>query len=141
LSAPTGIETLARDSGAQEFWVRRFIAILIDWLICLAAMAVIGLSPFTIQVVSGSTMAGILLFVYTVAAEYVTGQTLGKMVMGLRVAGLEPKTDVSRLLIREVSKVFVLLLVLDVGFGVLSESGGRRRYLEILSKTSVVAKT
>lgn len=121
--------------------MRRFIAILIDWLICLAAMAVIGLSPFTIQVVSGSTMAGILLFVYTVAAEYVTGQTLGKMVMGLRVAGLEPKTDVSRLLIREVSKVFVLLLVLDVGFGVLSESGGRRRYLEILSKTSVVAKT
>jgi len=46
--------------------------------------------------------------------------------------------DLSRLLVREVSKVFVLALVLDVGAGLLVEKNGRQRYLEVLSGTTEV---
>lgn len=126
--------------GAQEFWVRRLVAILIDWFLCLGVLWAVGLEPFSLQIYSGSFVAGLLLFLYSAAAEYLTGQTLGKAVMGLHLRGVGTRADVSRLLIREVSKLFPVALLLDVVAGVLLDNTGRRRYLEALSATTLVVE-
>ncbi|HEX9709328.1 MAG TPA: RDD family protein [Candidatus Thermoplasmatota archaeon] len=139
-SSPSGLENLARDMGTQEFWVRRLVAFLLDWFLCLGALWAAGLEPFSLRIYSGSALAGLLLFAYSASAEYFTGQTLGKAVMGLRLAGVGRKADLSRLLIREVSKAFPLALLLDTVAGVLADSSGRRRYLEVLSNTTLVVE-
>jgi uncharacterized RDD family membrane protein YckC len=126
--------------GAQEYWVRRLVAFLIDWLVCLAALWAAGLEPFTLHVYSGSALAGLLLFAYSAVAEFLTGQTLGKAVMGLHMAGIGKKADLSRLLIREASKLFPAALLVDVVAGVLFDRSGRRRYLEVLSSTTLVVQ-
>lgn len=140
MSSTSGLENLARDMGAQEFWVRRLVAILIDWFLCLAVTWAAGLEPFTLQIYSGSVVAGLVLFAYSAAAEFLTGQTLGKAVMGLRLAGVGKRADGARLLIREVSKLVPIVLLLDVVAGVLLDSTGRRRYLEALSNTTLVVE-
>jgi uncharacterized RDD family membrane protein YckC len=126
--------------GAQEYWLRRLVAILVDWFLCLGVLWVVGLEPFAWQLYSGSALAGLVLFAYSALAEYLTGQTLGKAIMGLHLAGVGRKADISRLLIREVSKLFAVALALDVVVGVLSDSSGRRRYLELLSDTTLVVE-
>ena len=136
MSAPTGLENLARDMGAQSYWLRRLIAVLLDWGICLFALALTGIEPFGFKLFSATVLAGFLLYAYTVIAEYFTGQTIGKIVMGLRVVGVGTKVDVSRLLMREASKLNPVLMLIDAVAGVLLERSGRRRYLEVLSDTT-----
>ena len=134
----SGLETLAKDMGAQEYWIRRLVALVLDAILVSVVLFVIGLEPFSFRLVSISTLGGFALFAYTVALEYLRGQTVGKMVMGLRVVGVREKVDLSRLLIREISKVHVLFLLLDVVVGVLVQKNGRQRYLEVLSATTEV---
>jgi uncharacterized RDD family membrane protein YckC len=134
----SGLETLAKDMGAQEFWIRRLVALVLDAVFVSVVLFLIGLEPFSFRLLSISTLGGFALFAYTVVLEYLRGQTLGKMAMGLRVMGVREKVDLSRLLIREISKVHVVLLVVDVVVGILLEKNGRQRYLEILSATTEV---
>ncbi len=140
MSSASGLENLARDMGAQEYWVRRLVAILLDWFLCLAVLALAGLQPFAFQLYSASALAGPLLFGYSVVADFLAGQTLGKAVMGLRLAGVGKRADVPRLLIRELSKLFPAAVLFDVVAGVLTDSTGRRRYLEVLSATTLVVE-
>ena len=134
----SGLEKLAKDMGAQEYWLRRFVALFIDAVIVSVVLAVIGLDAFSFRLLSIGWLGGFALYGYTVVFEYFTGATLGKMVMGLRVVGVREKVDLSRLLIREISKVHVVLLLLDVLVGVVTEKNGRQRYLELLSGTTEV---
>ena len=136
MPTPTGLENLARDMGAQGYWLRRLIAVLIDWGLCLGALAVSGVEPFGFKLFTATVLAGFVLYAYTVLTEYFTGQTLGKIVMGLRVVGVGTKVDLSRLLMREASKLNPVLMLIDTIAGVLLERSGRRRYLEVLSDTT-----
>ena len=136
MPTPTGLENLARDMGAQGYWLRRLIAVLIDWGLCLGALAVSGVEPFGFKLFTATVLAGFVLYAYTVLTEYFTGQTLGKIVMGLRVVGVGTKVDLSRLLMREASKLNPVLMLIDAIAGVLLERSGRRRYLEVLSDTT-----
>src|SRR5689334_19600441 len=132
----TGLETLAKDMGAQEYWIKRFVAIIIDGLVVVAASFFLAVGPFPRGPVEFSFAFGLLFYFYTVIIEYFTGQTLGKMVLNLRVVGVNTKVDLPRLLVREVSKVHVGFLILDVLAGILVEKNGRLRYLEVLSDTT-----
>lgn len=134
----TGLETLAKDMGAQEYWLRRLVAIILDALIIGAVSYVLSLGPFPRGMLELSLAGGLVFYLYTVALEYFTGRTLGKMIVALRVVGVGSKVDAPRLLIREVSKVHIVFLVLDVALGLLVEKNGRLRYLEILSDTTQV---
>lgn len=140
MSSTSGLENLAKDMGSQEFWVRRLVALLVDWFLCLGVLWAVGLEPFSLQIYSGSVVAWLVLFAYSAVAEFFTGRTLGKAVMGLELAGVGGKVDLPRLLVREVSKLFGPALVVDIIAGVLFDSTGRRRYLEVLSKTTLIVK-
>ena len=134
----TGLETLASDMGAQEFWVRRLVALIIDALVVGAVSWFLSWGPFPRGPVELSLLGGLLFYLYTVVLEYFTGQTVGKMVMRLRVVGVGKKVDAAALLVREVSKVHVVALLIDVAAGLLTEKNGRLRYLEVLSNTTEV---
>jgi uncharacterized RDD family membrane protein YckC len=138
MSVGAGLESLAKDTGAQEYWMRRILAYVLDSLLVWVALALIGLEAFSLRLLSAGPLSGPVLFAYTVALEYAAGQTVGKWVMGLRVVGIGSKTDLARLLMREVSKVFLLFMALDIAAGLLLAKNGRQRYLEVLSDTTQV---
>jgi len=138
LSATSGLESLAKDLGAQEFWIRRLAAVILDGAVVGVALFALSLGPLPLRALELGAAGGLALYLYTVLFEFFRGQTPGKWLLGLRVVGVGSKVDLSRLLVREVSKVFVLALVLDVGAGLLVEKNGRQRYLEVLSGTTEV---
>lgn len=140
MSATSGLENLAKDLGAQQFWVRRLAAVILDGALVALGLWVLSLGPLPLRVLELGAAAGLVLYLYTVLFEYLRGQTPGKWLLGLRVVGVGSKVDLSRLLVREVSKVFVLALALDVGVGLLVEPNGRQRYLEVLSGTTEVVE-
>ena len=140
MAATTGLENLAKDLGAQEYWVRRLVALILDGLIVSAAAWALSLGAFPGRILELGAVAGLTLYIYTVVCEYMRGQTLGKAVLGLRVVGVGSKVDLSRLLVREVSKVFVGAMALDVIVGLLVQKNGRQRYLEVLSDTTEVVE-
>jgi uncharacterized RDD family membrane protein YckC len=140
LAETTGLDTLAKDLGAQEYWMRRLVAIILDALLVGAAAYILSLGPFPRGPLELSAAGGLMFYLYSVVLEYLAGQTLGKMLMGLRVVGVGSKVDLSRLLVREVSKVFIGALILDVLAGILVEKNGRQRYLEVLSDTTQVVE-
>ena len=134
----TGLSAFAKDMGAQEYWVKRLVAVIVDGLVVVAASYFLSWGPFPRGLIEFSFAFGLLFYFYSVGVEYFTGQTLGKMVMDLRVVGVNTKVDLPRLLVREVSKVHVVFLILDVLAGLLVEKNGRLRYLEVLSDTTEV---
>lgn len=140
MSATSGLENLANDLGAQAFWVRRLAAVILDGALVAFALFALSLGPLPLRVLELGAAAGLTLYLYTVLFEYLRGQTPGKWLLGLRVVGVGSRVDLSRLLVREVSKVFVLALALDVGVGLVVEPNGRQRYLEVLSGTTEVVE-
>ena len=142
----SGLSTLSRDSKAQEYWVKRLFAYVIDAIVVyavvglaaaaaaipafLAGVFVPGYSPqiFPFGTYFG-TFAGLLFVLYFTFAEATYGKTLGKAIMGLRVttdSGGRPTLGTSFL--RNLSKINAVLLLLDVILGLALEVGYTKKF-------------
>jgi uncharacterized RDD family membrane protein YckC len=141
-----------RKSEAQSYWVRRLVAFVIDAAIVFIAVGVIvvvaavpflvlsGTALFT-SILGGvfTFLAGVILVLYFVAFEVLAGASVGKRVMGLKVVtsrGGVPNTVEA--LIRNVSKLYWLLLLLDIIIGLAVSKGYTQKYTDKLMNTSVV---
>jgi uncharacterized RDD family membrane protein YckC len=151
----SGISTLSRDVQAQEYWVKRLLAYVIDAIVVyaviglaaaaaalpafLAGVFVPGYSPRIFPFGSYfGTFAGLLFVLYFMFAEATYGKTIGKAVMGLRVTtkgGGRPTLGTSFL--RNLSKINWVLLLLDVVLGLALEAGYTRKFSDRFLGTSV----
>ena len=76
--------------------------------------------------------------VYFVLADALFQRTIGKELMGLRVARLDGKrVDLWSTLVRNVSKVAFILLVLDITVGLGTHGDGRQKYSDRYVGTTV----
>ncbi len=152
----SGLTMLSRDARAQEYWVRRLVAYVIDSIIVflvigLAAAAVAIPSFFASIFIPGyashlfpfgaffGPLADLLLVLYFTLAEATYGKTIGKAVMGMRVTtdgGGRPTLGASFL--RNLSKIYWVLLLLDVVLGLALEVGYMRKFSDKFLGTSVV---
>jgi uncharacterized RDD family membrane protein YckC len=148
----SGVDAVMKESSAQIYWVRRVIAFVIDALIVyfavgllviLAAASFLVLSvPGVFVAVLGSVftfLVGIILVLYFVAFEVLAGASIGKRVMGLGVvaSGDRPPSAVEAL-VRNVSKLYWLLLILDIVVGLAVSKSYTQKYTDKLMGTSVV---
>ncbi len=151
--APTsGVDAVMKESGAQIYWVRRVIAFVIDWLIVYFAVGLLVIvAAASFLVLSGpgvfvavlvgvfSFLAGAILVLYFVAFEILAGASIGKRIMGLKVVVSGGRTpNVMEALIRNVSKIYWLLLILDIIVGLAVSKGYTQKYADKLMGTSVV---
>src|SRR6059058_6220091 len=148
VQSPTGFELLRDDKSVQNHWARRVIAILID-----AAIVVIGLGfPSTAVSAFPAWWAGwwaawlawasLVLFLYSFLAEGLYGRTLGKEIIGLRVERIDGKSmDLRSSFIRNISKIYWLLLVLDVAVGLGTHGEMSQKWSDRFIGTKVEAKT
>ena len=157
-------DRLTRDSATQEFWLKRLIAYIIDWIIIEVAVAIISviifiafglgdfiaaflgsgfaLNPFVPGALFSSGLSAILFLLYFTLLDYRYGKTPGKSLMGFRVVTTDgTPLDLSKSFIRNVSKIYWLLLLLDIIFGLVSRVEPGQKYSDYFAKTNVQAST
>jgi len=137
----TGFDYLGRDKALQEHWVRRFAAVVIDWLIIYIPLSFIGWlfgRWGAVGFVSLSTEF-VVFFVYCTAFDYIVGGTLGKMLLGLKSVSVTGKMDIAQAIVRNISKIFPVLLLIDwiVGMAI-DTTDPRQKWTDHAIKTSVI---
>jgi len=107
LSAQTGFDRLKGDKGFQDHWAKRVIAYIVDVAIVSVAVYVLVLVvalPAFLGIFFGQTLpfawfwafwlggiTPLIMLAYFVLAEALFERTIGKELMGLRVARLDNK--------------------------------------------------
>jgi len=137
----TGFDYLSRDKALQEHWLRRLVAVVIDWIVIWLPVSVF------MSIVGGYVWLGIvvlsiesaLFFVYCAFFDYIVGGTVGKMLLKLKAVGITGKMDVAQALLRNVSKIFAPLLLIDWILGMATDTNDpRQKFTDHLARTSVI---
>jgi len=137
-------------------WGDRIIAYIIDIVILGAVIAVVkgiinipailsgmfgGSVPYYVPW-SSPWLDGLIYFVYFVWMDYNYGQSLGKMVIRIRVAGLQgQQLTIEQALLESFGKSFFPLNFLDVILGWILYTAKNQRVFTYLAKTIVIRNT
>jgi uncharacterized RDD family membrane protein YckC len=158
-SPVSGIDALTKDQAVQGYWVKRLFAFLIDAVVVgiafgiLAAILVIPSiitgfmsgNVFDVGTVFGasaySLLNSVILVLYFSLAESIYGTTLGKSVMTMKVTTLEGRMpNLEQSLIRNASKINWVLLLLDVIFGLATQTEYKQKFSDKYARTIVVGR-
>lgn len=137
----SALDEVLENKQAQEFWLRRLVAIIIDALIIFIPISVMvniawamGFYGQVSWIISGAIMVA-----YSALFESELGYTIGKRIMGLEVVSLDPRPyDMKRALIRNITKIHGIILIIDLLLGILAENRVNMRYLDTVVGTEVV---
>ena len=165
VQSPTGFELLKDDKNVQNHWARRLIAYIIDValvalvtvVLTIIAVAVsirfliglgfptVGTFPAVWAALWGLWFGGpisLVLFLYFFLAEGLYGKTLGKEIMGLQVQRVDGKPmDMRTSLIRNISKIYWVLLLIDVAVGLGTHGEMSQKWSDRYVGTKVEEKT
>lgn len=149
----SGIDALMKDRMAQDYWFRRFIAFVVDAIILLIVLAIITavaalpfllfnrFAPFTWFFGTFSALWGLLLVIYFVITESTSGASFGKRVFNLRVVSKRGSTPTFvEAFVRNISKIYWLLLLLDVIVGLAVSKDYQQKYSDQFVGTTVVSE-
>ncbi len=155
-------DRLTRDSRTQERWIRRTVAYIIDWIVVSVVVGILSLiiivalgigsvfstlNPASFFVPFGTFGFGVfglsalffLLYFTFMEATYQT--TIGKSLLGLRVARVDGgNIDLAQAFIRNISKIYWVLLLLDLLGGLFAQVKPGQRYTDKIAGTEVIAK-
>ena len=151
----SGIDALTKDSRALDYWVKRFVAFVIDaiivfvvfyLLVAILAVAVTipllftgGLAPFGLIFGTLAILGGVVFILYFTILEASSGATFGKRAFSLKVVsktGSNP--TLAEAFIRNLSKIYWLILLLDVIVGLAVAKNYQQKYSDQLAGTRVV---
>jgi uncharacterized RDD family membrane protein YckC len=162
VQSPTGFELLRDDKTVQNHWARRLIAFVIDAVIVSVVLTIIAVAvsiPFLILIglsLSSTTVGAfpvwwglwvggagsLFLFLYFFLAEGLYARTLGKEIMGLRIERVDGKPmDLWKSLIRNISKIYPVLLIIDVAVGLGTHGEMSQKWSDRYIGTKVEEKT
>jgi len=135
----TGFDYLSRDQALQEHWLRRFVAIVIDAIIVYAPISIIFSAVGGWHWYSTWWWAGALLFLYATLFDSVIGGTVGKLLMRLKVVPISGQLNTSQALLRNVTKIFGPLLLIDWIIGMAIDTHDpRQKWTDQIARTSVI---
>lgn len=136
----TGFDLLGHSKAFQEHWIRRFVATAIDVIIIFLPLwfilALYHLKYFDLILPIAS---GVIWFLYSSILEGVTGKTIGKSLMNLKVVSITGTNTIAKTLVRNVSKIFwYAFLPIDCIIGLATEGDPRQRLLDRVVNTTVI---
>jgi uncharacterized RDD family membrane protein YckC len=152
----SGLDTLTRDSVAQGYWIERVFAYVIDvvliWLVIFVLSILVFIptlitGPFSILSFAGlaaglgvlSAISGVIVVLYFTVAEALYGRSIGKSLFRLKVVaeggGLP---SLAQSFIRNISKIYWLLLLLDIIVGLALEADYKKKFSDRYARTTVV---
>ena len=145
----SGIDSLTKDSKAQEYWFERLLAYVVDAIIVFVVLAIVAalvafpffFAGFSLGIVFGpfALLGGLFFVLYFAVMESSSGATFGKRFFRLKVvskSGSNP--TLGEAFIRNLTKFYPLLLLLDVIVGLAVSKGYQQKYSDHFLGTSVV---
>ncbi len=135
-------------------WIYRLIAIIIDgiiiaiptWIINAIITAALVLNPANLWYYAWGAwiitplIEGVLLLLYFILLELFWGATIGKRLLGLRVQTVQGgRVTFGQSFIRNVSKIFPPLVLLDWLIGIVTEGDKRQKFTDRIAGTTVVS--
>jgi uncharacterized RDD family membrane protein YckC len=151
-SAPvSGFETLTKDSQAQQYWGERLVAFIIDAVIVFFVAFVLvvaiaipflflgAITPAAFFFGGFALLGGVIFVLYFAITESTSGASIGKRIFKLKVVSRRGSTPTfGEAFIRNLSKIYWLLLLLDVIVGLAISKGYQQKYSDSFMGTSVV---
>jgi uncharacterized RDD family membrane protein YckC len=157
------VDKLVSDTRTQEFWFKRVIACVIDFVIVgvgaliLAFLAALALGvagalavgslgsffvPFGLGIfgVGLSVFFAILSLLYFSLSDLMYQRTFGKSFLGLKVVTTDGSSlSFGKVLVRNVSKIYWILLLLDLLGGFFTKVQSGQKFSDHIVNTNVVA--
>ncbi|UCE46021.1 MAG: RDD family protein [Methanobacteriota archaeon] len=136
---PTGFDYLGHDKALQQHWLKRIVAIVFDAVLIYVPIMIFVSMLSGRHFVSFGLFSGIVLFLYSSLFDYAVGGTVGKMIMQMKSVSIGGAMSMSQSLMRNVTKIFVLLLLLDWIVGLAVETRDpRQKWTDQIAHTSVI---
>jgi len=132
----------------ENFWGRRFIALLVDIIVLTLFMYVVSAIVFLLFAQLGIfsalnywvIIAAIIIIVYFTFMEALTGSTLGKKLFKLKVQAVNGNVGYKKAFIRSLSKIYYFPLIVDVILGFIF-GDSNDRILDKISGTYVISES
>lgn len=160
----TQFDRITKESGVQDLWFRRLIAFVIDsiivgilaFIVALVIYVIVGVTtaafygiyfgsgfafaPFTLASAGIAFLAALFYIIYFTFSEASYGRTFGKNLMSLAVITTDgSKLDVGKAFVRNVSKIYWVLLLLDlIGGFFMSNLAAGQKFSDHVANTNVV---
>ncbi len=136
---PTAFDLIGHNAALQEHWIRRFIAIVIDAIIIAVVVFIVNIALFVFgwPWYLWNLFTGVIWWLYSTFFEAAIGGTVGKKLVSLHVVATDGMMDLPRALVRNVSKIFPLLILVDLIVGWATPGDPRQRYLDRVAHTTV----
>ena len=150
------MDTLTKDAKAQGYWVERLIAFVIDAIILWVVITIISVLAFLPMLFAGplsfstfggflagfgtlTALSGVIFVLYFTLGDFSYGRTVGKALFRLNVTtGTGTRPTLGQSFIRNISKIYWLLLLLDVIVGLALETDYRKKFSDRYAGTIVV---
>lgn len=138
----TALDMIQHDQQLQDYWVRRVFAAIIDAVLVLTPvyvfMGILALAGGHLWW-AGGIISGFVWFAYSILFEIAIGATIGKILLGLKVVSTRGKLDGEQVVLRNLTKIFALLLVLDMLLAFVTETNDpHQRYMDRMANTALV---
>jgi uncharacterized RDD family membrane protein YckC len=140
----TAASLIGSNKQLQDHWVRRVLAAILDVIIYIILMIIImvffGIAAIVIPggVIVLAFIPGLIWFAYFVILEGISGATLGKRFMNLRVVPTMGEMGIVKSIIRNISKIHFLFFLVDWLIGFVTDGDPRQRFMDRLANTTVV---
>jgi uncharacterized RDD family membrane protein YckC len=140
----SALNLIGSNGQLQSHWIRRFIGALVDGIIMFLIWTIIAvmIAIASIFIPGGvfimPLFSGLLWLVYSGLMEGTSGATIGKRIVSLRVVSLEGPMNLYKGFVRNVSKIYGLIFLIDWLVGFLTDGDPRQRFLDRITKTTVV---
>jgi uncharacterized RDD family membrane protein YckC len=148
-SYETGAERIGYDSLLQKHWIKRLIAIAIDSIIVFVATTIVMIAVFFplfltnpfwfFNWLSFPFAMGLIYILYFTLTESIYGYTIGKGIVGLKVVAVNGgRPSLESAFIRNISKIYWILLILDVIGGFFTATDHHQKYSDRIAHTTIV---
>ena len=136
---PTAFDLIGHNAALQEHWIRRLIAAIIDGILLSIVVFVFNfaIGIFVWGVLVWPLLFGVLWWLYGTLLEGTVGATVGKKLVALQVVAVDGLMDLPRAMIRNVSKLYWILTLIDLLVGAATPGDPRQRFLDRIARTTV----
>ena len=142
----SALEMIEHNKPLRKHWMARLIAMLLDFIIVAGLGGLIGLfiegglhaSMLPEFMILTNIIMALFWVFYSAIMEYAFGFTLGKKVMHLRVQSLKGPLYLWKTILRNISKVQVIVLVIDALVGMATAGDPRQKFLDRIAETTVI---
>jgi uncharacterized RDD family membrane protein YckC/ribosomal protein S27AE len=139
---------MGNNRALREHWIRRIFAAIIDAILLGVVVAIVAIFFFVGRLTLGLynplfggigyVPFGLFALVYFTLFEGLSSHTPGKALLGLKVTAHLESMGLAKAFIRNLSKIWLPLLLIDLIIGFVLDGDPRQRFLDRLSGTTVV---